>query len=398
MANPQSFSTFATTEASNVRDVAEDMLYLDENRTVLYTLTNAAKRKKNATAPRIEWFEENDLGMIGTVSNGTTAYASGSTGIFVTDITLFGVNDVVQVANAVSSASAQGEFFLVSAVSGSTNGTLTVTRGFAGSTAGTITATNTLKILGVATTENGSIDNPRVPFRVNKTSGCQIFEWPIQITRTGAATKVYTAPQGDRADKQTLGMRRQKLEIENAGVWGQFSETLAAPGSRWTSMGVRSIIATNVTDAGGTLTYQTFLPFSRLAFRFGASEKLLMAAPIVKEGLDFTAGNKIVQQAGATMHGVQLKRYLTPNGTWNLATNYNMDVNSDLGDEALGVDLASVEWCPLVNNGQNLDTKIFQDYDPTNPKLIKDLVFTQGGWRIRHEKRHARLYDVSSYA
>lgn len=397
MANPQSFNTFVT-EASNVRDVAEDMLYLDENRTVLYTLTNAAKRKKNATTPRIEWFEENDLGMIGTVSNGTTAYASGSTGIFVTDVTLFGVNDVVQVARAVGTNSQQGEFLLVTAVSGTTNGTLTVTRAFAGSTGDTIGATNVLKILGVATTENGSIDNPRVPARVNKTSGCQIFEWPIQVTRTGAATKVYTAPQGDRADKQTLGMRRQKLEIENAGLFGRFSETLASPGSRWTSMGVRSIIATNVTDAGGTLTYQTFLPFSRLAFRFGASEKLLMAGPIVKEGLDFTAGNKIQQQAGATVHGVQLKRYLTPNGTWNLATNYNMDQNSDLGDEAIGVDLASIEYCPLVNNGQNLDTKIFQDYDPTNPKLIKDLVFTQAGWRIRHEARHARLYDVSSYA
>lgn len=396
MANPQSFNTFATTEASNIRDVAEDMLYLDENRTVLYTLTNSAKRKKNSTSPRLEWFEENDLSMLGAAANGTTSYSSVATGVFVADITLFGVNDVVQVAKAVGTSSTQEELVLVSAVSGTTNGTITISRGFANSTADTVGATNVLKILGVATTENGSIDNPRVPFAVNKTSGCQIFEWPIQITRTGAATKVYAKPEGDRADKQTLGMRRQKLEIENAGLWGRFSESLASPGSRWTSMGVRSIIATNVTDVGTTLTYQTFLQFSRLAFRYGAAEKLLMAAPIVKEGLDFTAGNKILTQAGANMHGVQLKRYLTPNGTWNLATNYNMDGGQ--GDEAIGIDLASVEYCPLVNNGQNLDTKIFQDYDPTNPKLIKDLVFTQAGWRIRHEARHARLYDCSAYA
>jgi hypothetical protein len=396
MANPQSFNTFVT-EASNVRDVAEDMLYLDENRTVLYTLTNAAKRKKNATAPRIEWFEENDLTMLGAVSNGTTAYASNATGVFVADVTIFGINDVVQVPKApAAGVSTFDELLLVTAISGTTNGTLTVTRAFAGTTADTIGATNQLKIFNVATTENGSIDNPRVPSRSNKTSGCQIFEWPIQCTRTGAATKVYTAPQGDRADKQTLGMRRQKLEIENAGLFGRFSESLASPGSRWTSMGVRSIIATNVTDAGTTLSYQTVLIFSRNAFRYGASEKLLAAAPIVKEGLDYTAGNKIQQQAGATMHGVQLKRYLTPNGTWNLATNYNMD--GGMADEALGIDLASVEYCPLVNNGQNLDTKIFQDYDPTNPKLIKDLVFTQAGWRIRHEARHARLYNVGSYA
>jgi hypothetical protein len=91
-----------------------------------------------------------------------------------------------------------------------------------------------------------------------------------------------------------------------------------------------------------------------------------------------------------------LKRFLVSNGTWNLATNYNMDGGNS--DEAIGIDLPSVEYCPLVNNGFNLDTKIYQNYDTTNPKLIKDLVFTQAGWRIRHEARHARLYDVGAYA
>jgi hypothetical protein len=392
MANPQSFNTFVT-EASNVRDVAEDMLLLDENRTVLYTLTNASKRKKNATAPRIEWFEEQDLPMLAAAA--TAALSSVATGIFVSDITIYGINDVVQVA-ANAGSSTQDELVLVTAMSGTTNGTLTVTRGFASSSANTITGTNVLKILGVATTENGTVDNPRVPSRSNKTSGCQIFEWPVAITQTGAATKVYTAPDGDRAEKQMLGMRRQKLEIENAGLLGRFSESLASPGSRWTSMGVRSIISTNVTDGGGTLTYQTFLSFSRLAFRFGGAEKLLAASPLVKEALDFISGNKILTQAGATLHGVQLKRFLVSNGTWNLATNYNMDGGNS--DEAIGIDLPSVEYCPLVNNGFNCDTKIFQNYDTTNPKLIKDLVFTQAGWRIRHEARHARLYDVSSYS
>jgi len=393
MANPQSFNTFVT-EASNVRDVAEDMLLLDENRTVLYTLTNASKRKKNATAPRIEWFEEKDLTMLGAAGS-TTAYSSVATGVFVPDVTIYGINDVVQVAAPVGSSTLD-ELVLVTAIAGTTNGTLTVTRGFAGSSANTILGTNVLKILGVATTENGTVDNPRVPSRSNKTSGCQIFEWPIQITQTGAATKVYTAPDGDRAEKQMLAMRRQKLEIENAGLLGSFSESLASPGSRWTSMGVRSIISTNVTDAGGTLTYQTFLQFSRLAFRFGGAEKLLAASPLVKEALDFISGNKILTQAGATLHGVQLKRFLVSNGTWNLATNYNMDGGNS--DEAIGIDLPSVEYCPLVNNGFNCDTKIFQNYDTTNPKIIKDLCFTQAGWRIRHEARHARLFDTITYA
>jgi hypothetical protein len=46
----------------------------------------------------------------------------------------------------------------------------------------------------------------------------------------------------------------------------------------------------------------------------------------------------------------------------------------------------------------NCNTKIFEDYDPTNPKIIKDLVFTQAGWRVWHQARHARLYNVAAYS
>jgi hypothetical protein len=118
----------------------------------------------------------------------TSALSSVATGMFVSDVTIYGINDVVQVA-ANAGSSTQDELVLVTAISGTTNGTLTVTRGFASSSANTITGTNVLKILGVATTENGTVDNPRVPSRSNKTSGCQIFEWPIAITQTGCGNQ-----------------------------------------------------------------------------------------------------------------------------------------------------------------------------------------------------------------
>lgn len=391
--NVRSFNSFVS-ETSNVRDVSDKMLLLEQDRTPLYVLTNNSKRKVPTTSPRIEWFEDADLGMIGTVSNGTTAYASNATGIFVSDVTLFGVNDIVQVPKA-NSVTTVDELVLVSAVSGTTNGTLTVTRAFGGTTADTVGATNTLKILGVAQTENGPIDSPRAPVKNPKTSGAQIFEWPIQLTRTAASSKIY-GDKPERARLQTLGMRRQKLEIENAGLFGSFSESLASPGSRYTSQGVRSIISSFITDAGGTLTYQTFLQYSRFAFRFGSTEKLLIAAPIVKEALDYIAGNKQLIREDTKLFGVSLKKFVTSNGTWMLANNYNMD--GGMADEALGIDLPSVEFAPLVENGINNDTQLILDYDKTNPKIIKDLVFTQGGWRIWHQARHSRLTDVGAYA
>jgi Family of unknown function (DUF5309) len=384
--NVRSFNSFIT-EQSNVRDVSTRMLLLDQNRTALYQLTAQAQRKVKVYSPRIEFFEDADLVMLGVVSNGTTVVTSTATTIPVGDITLFGVADVV--------VSENDEHLLVTAIAGSTNGTLTVTRGFAGSTANTMGATATLKILGSAQTENGTINNPRSPVKTAQTSGCQIFEWPIQLTRTAASTRIY-GDKPERARLQELGMRRQKLEIENAGLYGRFSESLSSPGSRYTSMGVRNRIATNITNVASTLTYQTFLGFSRLSFRYGAAEKLLLAAPIVKEGLDFIAGNKQLVKSVETQFGVSLKRFITSNGTWLLANNYNMDAS--YGDEAIGIDTASIEYCTLSENGINNDTQLILDYDKTNPKIMKDLVFTQSGWRVWHEARHARLAGVTSYA
>lgn len=395
------FNSF-TTETSNVRDVSTRLLNLEPDRTPLYVLTNNSKRKVNVFSPRIEFFEDADLVMVGA-ANATVANTTTANTIAVADYTIFGINDVIAVKKTSQATNTVEELVQVTAAPTSgggtgTTGTITVTRAFASTTIDTIGSGTELKILGVAQSEVGSIDVPRTPVKAPKTSGAQIFEWPMQISRTAAATKIY-GDRPERARLQWLGMRRQKIEIENAGLFGSFSETLNGTASKYTSMGVRSIISSYVTDAGGTqtpCTLKVFLDWSRMAFRYGSPEKLLIAAPIVKEGMDYWAAAKQLVKAEDKVFGVSLKRFVTSNGNWLIANNYNMDAG--VADEALGVDLPSVEFCPLVNNGQNLDTRLYPDYDPTNPKLLKDLILTQAGWRVWHQARHARLYNFGDFA
>jgi Family of unknown function (DUF5309) len=392
------FNSFVS-ETSNVRDVSTRLLNLEPDRTPLYVLTNNSKRKVSVFTPRIEFFEDADLVMLGQ-SNGALVAGATATAVGVADSTIFGVGDVVAVQKTSEGTATVEELIQVTAVSnsGGASGTLTVTRGFALTPIDVISATATLKILGVAQSEVGAIANPRTPVKSPKTSGAQIFEWPMQISRTAAATKIY-GDRPERARIQWLGMRRQKLEIENSGLFGSYSETLNGTASMYTSMGVRSIISSWIADAGGTQTPTTlkvFLDWSRMAFRYGSPEKLLMAAPLVKEAMDYWAAGKQFVRAEDKVFGVSLKRFVTSNGNWLIANNYNMD--GGVADEALGIDLPSIEYCPLVNNGQNLDTRLYPDYDPTNPKLLKDLILTQAGWRIWHQARHARIYDFQAFA
>jgi hypothetical protein len=388
------FNSFVT-ETSNVRDVSTRLLNLEPDRTPLYVLTNNSKRKVSVFSPRIEFFEDADLVMLGQ-STAAILANSGSNTLTVADSTIFGVNDVVAVQKTSESTATVEELIQVTAVPSAT--TIVVTRAFANTTIDVVSSTATLKILGVAQQEVGTIQAPRTPVKSPKTSGAQIFEWPMQISRTAAATKIY-GDRPERARIQWLGMRRTKLEIENAGLFGSYSETLSGTASMYTSMGVRSIISSWLTDAGGTTTPTTlkvFLDWSRMAFRYGSPEKLLMAAPLVKEGMDYWAANKQFVRAEDKVFGVSLKRFVTSNGNWLIANNYNMD--GGVFDEAIGIDLPSVEYCPLVNNGQNLDTRLYPDYDPTNPKLLKDLILTQAGWRVWHQARHARIYDFQAFA
>jgi hypothetical protein len=430
--NIRTFQDYQT-EGTQVRDVNTDMLLLEPDRTPLYVLTNNSKRKKAVYNPIFEWPEDADMPMIGVVSNGTTAYAAGATNILVADATLFGVNDVIQVPAAaagpltdlgvvaVAAGASEGgeagnrggleELILVTAVTlsgaaastatyqiGAVAGTITVTRGFAGTTAGTIGATQTLRIIGTAATEGGAIDTPRAPYVNMKTSATQTFETPLQITLQAASTKMYY-DRSERARLQMLAMRRQKLEIETTGLFGVFSQSVSGTSTRLTSMGVRSIISPFVTDVNGTLTYATFLASCRFAFRYGSPEKLLMAAPIVKEALDFFAGNKQLTKPDEKLFGVSLKRFITSNGTWLLANNFNMsDIGANYSQEALGLDLPSIDFCPLSANGISNDTALKTNYDPTNPKIIKDIVMTIAGWRPKHPARHYRLMGVTAYS
>ncbi len=377
-------------ETSQVRDVSNLMPLLQEDPAPLYVLTNAGGKKKvRAKNPLIEFFDDADLVSTTTNNNGTDS-GTGVTSITVTDGTLFGVRDMVQVAKPAANGAIE-EIILVTAIAGNV---LTIQRGFAGTSPDTIYAANVLKILGVCQTESGTINNPRTPLRQQKQSGCQIFEWPMAVTKTGAATEVYGG-YNERDRQHMLGMRRQRLEIENAGLFGVFSETLNGVNSSYSSMGVRSILATNVVNAGQTFVYQTFLNWSYGVFQYSGRDRLLIAAPLVKSALDYTASAKQLTKSEDTVFGISLRRFVTSNGTYMLVNDYNM--TGGQSDEAIAIDMSMVEFCVLENNGVSMDTKLYKEYDTTNPKVFKDLLLTQAGWRVHQEARHGRLYNVTAY-
>lgn len=390
------------TDTTNVRDVSEQMVLLEPDAAPLFVLTNAAKRKQPTIGPRFEWVEDTEVSLWGQ-SSATVDWSSVATSILVADGTLFGVGDICAAPKAQSSSAAP-EVFLVTAVS--TN-TLTITRGVGSAGADTLPATGSIRILASAFKEDDNIGTQRYTAKTVQISYAQIFKTPVKVTHTAASTKQYGAPQGERKFQLVKSLIRHRSEIEAAGLWSRASESLATPSSRWTTMGWLSRIATNKTDASTTATITTWNNFAETAFRYGEKQKLLLCAPRVISALNFYSQNKLLTRVGDTVFGVKIARFEMALGEFLLANDYRLGT-SDVGfpggnsfsNHAYSIDLPSVAMRYLQGGGDNLigDTKLYENVLPDGSTTRTDEYRSQLGWEIRHERKHAWLYDLSAYS
>lgn len=382
--------------------LGEDDVLLNPSLTPILTLvTKIGNRKKSTNAARIEWIEDDYLNVWGLVSNGTTAYSSVATSIVVADATLFAVNDLVAVPVGPSSSAVE-EVIQVTAVTLASN-TLTITRGIGGSGANTIGATADLRVLAPAFPEGAAYGTPRTTAKTVLISYTQIFRRPVSVTKSEVAQALF-GPSNDRLYQRRKMLEEHRRDMESAGLWSHPSESLNLPSTLRTTMGFKNRLVTNVYNANGTLTEGSFLTFTQQAFGqyYEGSEKLLVCAPEVISALDWWADNKLRLAPGDDIYGVKVSRYTTNHGDFMVTRDLNLQ-NAPSGSgvgwgaEAYALDIDSVEFAPLVGNGENRDTQLLVDVIRDGADLYRDEYLTEAGWVIRFEKRHARIYGVTSY-
>lgn len=380
--------------------LGEQDIMLNPNLTPLLALvTKIGNRKKTTSVPRVEWIEDDFVGHWGQASNGSD-YASNATSVVVKDGTLFAVNDLIAIPKTASSSSAE-EVALVTAVS--TN-TLTLTRNIGGAGADTIGQTADIRILGSAFQEGGALGSVRNTTKSTKISYTQIYRRPVQLTKTMAATAQFGV-QNERTFQRKKSLDEHKKEIESVGLWGRASEALSLPGTVRTSMGLKSRIVTNVYNANTTLTEGGMLSFAELAFGkyYQGNEKLLLSSLKVISAFDYFQAGHVRSTNSEEILGVKTKRYQTTHGDFMivrdlLLENGPLATTTGFGDEAYALDVDSIEFAPLVGNGENRDTSLLTDVLRDGSDKYTDEYLTEAAWVVRHEARHARLYNCSAYA
>lgn len=385
-------------DSTLIRDVSEDMLMLEPDQSPLLVLTAKNKRKAPTDTPKFEWLEKAEVAVWDTVNSGAD-YAVGITAITVTDGTLYAVGDLLLFPQVATSAALE-ELALVTGVAANV---ITIVRGYAGTTAATIFQTQSIRIMGGGLVEGGPVPTVRSATASAKVSYTAIFRTPVDVTRTMTATKAYGAPQGKRKELLMEALARHKQEIEAAMLWSAGSETQAQAGSTWTMQGIKQSIKDYITNAGGAFTLPKFNDFCESAFRYGSSEKLLMAAPKIMSALNFFSQNKLLTSTGDKVFGVAITRFMANGfGDFLLANNFRMGDGiagkDSFSDEAYAIDLPSVRYRYLAGNGNSQDTKLFENVKQDGIARQVDEYYSQVGSEIRFSKKHARLFNVTSYS
>lgn len=401
MALVQGMRTTYQTDAETrlVRQIDDQISLLEPDAAPLITFLMRLKKRRAIKASKWQWFEDDYVGR--WVQNSANEYNSSATAIVVADATQIVPGDCIAVPKVTASGSTAPEVFRVTAVNLGTS-TLTVVRGVGGAGAATIYASQYLRILGPAFEEGAAVATAKSTAPVPKTTYLQIFKTSCKFSKSAIAHETYGAPNGDRAREHKKKLIEHKIKMNSALLFSRPSEDLSGgPGGQpiRTTMGFFPTVATNVTDAGGTLTRKIFEGFSRQAFRYGSKNKVLLAAPLIKSAINEWAREFLLIKPAEKKYGVQVNQVETAHGNWLLVNDNMLESQGDygFGGMALSVDLDEVEYLYLNNNGENRDTRIMEDVVKDGADSVTDEILTEGGFRIGQEKFHARLCNVSDY-
>lgn len=359
-----------------IRDVDDVVRYLEPD-SAPFTMLTRKLRKRKATAPKVEWIEQDRMPIFTTLS---ASAASNATALGVTD-NIFRVGDVVRITDS-------GEGVEVTATAA---GAVTVTRAIGVAVTAGVTAASTaeLFIVGNVNAEGASLREIKTVQTTFPFNYVQIERHPTGLTGTDAATSQYGG-----IDRNSL---RRDAAFEHYRAW----ETTALQGAKRIDTsttgspkrfagGIVEFVTTNVTNVGGTLTEAAFNTFLRTGFRYGGSTKILLAAPVVAQAINgFPSTNVVRPETGLKQWGNNISTYLSPFGTVDIMMERFLLDSANLKGWGFLIDVDHVFYAYLR------DTKLLTDRQAPDADTLVDEWLTEATFAFTNEKTHAILKGVT---
>jgi len=386
-----------------VRKVDEQGLLIQPDAAPLLTLFASVQGK---IAPmdtvKVEHYEDDYMSEWMTNSE-TVSATTGSTLLTPTDGTPLVAGQII----AAIPAPTTGHAYELMRVTSVTSGVATVTRGFASTTPLQITPGMRLMICSTAYSEYAGVPAGRSTVPVNYITYPQPMRIACQpISKIAATTKNYASEGvGEREKEHRRKMVELKKAINKAFLFGKASVSVDGSdgGNIYTTSGLKSRISTNILDAGGTIDKRTFNSFLRQVFVWGSPTKVLLSCPILSEALSAWAEDQMIVEQGASTYGLSIKTWMTPFGTLKIVNDQSLSDDGRYGTGGFGhlafvVDMTELHPFYLKGNGEDHNIQLWLDRVKDGTTVYKDEVYCAYGLKVKHEKKHGFIYNITNYA
>ena len=370
-----------TNQNQNIIDMSKKIYMLDPDATPFTSLLMQTG-KEQATQPKFEWLEDKSLvrySKITTAESDTT-----ETELVVEDNTLF-------IPDLVCKIMTTGE--VVRVVSVGTDNKITVKRGWGTTSAAAITKDAAIVILGLAAGEGTGAPTAQTTNLTNVFNYCQIFKNTVKTTGTRQAMALYGVDsKGDQAYQRAKVGKDHMKDIERAFLLGEKKEDLTGTEPVRSTGGLLSFITSNVTEITTALTQEAFNSFLETAFKYGSSNKIMLASSIILNALNKwgTAQFQGTTQA-ESMLGVVITKYRTNYGTLAVS-HYKPFAEYGMGGYGIVLDMSEIKMKVLRDTNLNLNVQN-NDVDGQTDQYL-----TEAGLKVQNEEKHAVIKGISTIA
>jgi hypothetical protein len=260
-----------------------------------------------------------------------------------------------------------------------------VIRAQAGTSAAAIPDSTYITRIGSSYSEGST--SPSVSSRnpTKKTNYCQIFKTAYEVTNTAKMTKVRTGDVLKNEKKRRMFDHASNMEL--AFMFGKPFETTGTNGKpmRYTG-GLRHFITSNVTVFATTPTETTFINAVSPVFNYdagGGSERLVLCGNGFLNSLNrlAKAGMQVRTDNVVKLYGMELTKWILPQGTFLLKSHPLMNVHSGRYTySAFILDPGALRYRYMR------DTSMQDNIQSPDADEIKGQWLTEAGLEIRHEK------------
>lgn len=369
------------------KNFREMILWRNPNGSAPLTALMARMKSESVDDPEFSWWEE-ELNAIRVQIGGVGASAT-STAIDLASGGLDLVPGDILMVEKVETSTYDNELVEVSSVTSDT--AIVVKRGAAGTTAAATGTTAYLTKIG-NTYEEGSTSpdtSTRNPTKV--TNFCQIFKTAYQITETAKLTHTRT---GDplKNDKRRK-MFDHSVALEFAWLFGvSYEDSSGTKPKRYTG-GLRSFITSHSKIYTTSPTEDSFLEDTYKVFDYDSgtagNERIVFAGNGFLNNLNKLARNssstRVNFDGSIKAYGMQLQRWILPQGTLYVRTHPLMNVHGKFTNSAFIIDPSAIIYRHMR------DTRMQDNIQANDADSQKGQWLTEAGLEIRHEKTCAYI-------